>query len=156
MPDDWGSLWRRGSRLKGHRGPTDTRLAAFSCLSSLLPLLYASSPPPRGRPIPSSSTEPTSSRTLPHKSSGSAREVSGAFARTTADADALCRHTSNCELCFCASRSTFWGSVALFLFSISGRDSDLFQKTKKSNQIKYTVSISICTQLKYTHCCFFY
>lgn len=51
----------------------------------------------------------------------------------------LCRHTSNCELCFCASLSTFWGSVMLFLFSISGWDSDLFQKTKKSNQI-YSVT----------------
>lgn len=59
----------------------------------------------------------------------------------------LSSHKQLWTACFCVNRSTFWGSMVWFLCSISGRDSDLLQKTKKLNQIKYTVSIGICTQL---------
>lgn len=153
MSDDWGSLWRRDSCLKGHRGPTDTRLAAFSCLSSLLPLLSSASPLGEADPLLFywANLQPNSSSQVFWLRAGSLLCVRRS-----------CRRTSNynCRVCFCVGLSTFWGSIMLFfLFSISIWDCDPLQKTLKK-KIKQAVSHGwswrIWTQLRVlsveTHC----
>lgn len=105
----------------------------MSLISPPAPLCLA---PPRGRPIPSSSTEPTSSRTLPHKSSGSAREVSGAFARTTADADALCRVVTQAIVsCVCVRVGARF-EVQWCYFYFQSRAGSVISYKRQKNQIK--------------------
>lgn len=113
--------------------------------------------PPRGRPIPSSSTELTSSRTLPHKSSGSAREASGAFACTTADADASVVTQAIVNCVFVRVWAHFEVERCYFYFQ-SRAGTVISYKTQK-NQIKSNIQCnlakvfapsfsSVCLQIK--------